>query len=203
MLDSGSQKSYITERLAKTLGLKTEGEQELKLVTFGSEKAKIVKTKSTKVGIKLKNGTEMTITANVVPFFFFLVHLLSPCILLHFRFSPTPTSASPTVVRCPNRRHSVYPNLLNFTIIYHSFYQFTLFTLFDYPFLLLTRASTGLLVSNLWSILWLLTQLHFLYDDHFRIFLPGSPFRANHPYLDSSNRLLLKCYYDVLKIRSS
>lgn len=67
LLDSGSQRTYITERLAKTLKLKKENEQEIRLVTFGSDKTKVIKTASTKVSIQLKDGKDMTITANIVP----------------------------------------------------------------------------------------------------------------------------------------
>jgi hypothetical protein len=49
LLDSGSQRAYITERLAKCLGLKKECEQEIQLVTFGSDKPKLIKTVSTKL----------------------------------------------------------------------------------------------------------------------------------------------------------
>ena len=36
LLDSGSQRTYITEQLASYLGLKKEYEQEIRLVTFRS-----------------------------------------------------------------------------------------------------------------------------------------------------------------------
>ncbi|XP_045216847.2 uncharacterized protein LOC123566631 [Mercenaria mercenaria] len=67
LLDSGSQRTYITERLANSLNLKTEGEQEIRLVTFGSEKSQLIKTVSTKLKIKLKDGNDLIITANIVP----------------------------------------------------------------------------------------------------------------------------------------
>jgi len=66
LLDSGSQRTYITERLAKKLGLVSDGEQQLKLVTFGSDKVKTVKTKTTKICLKLNNVSYMLITANIV-----------------------------------------------------------------------------------------------------------------------------------------
>ena len=68
MLDSGSQRSQdITDELAKRLELKGHDEQEIRLVTFGSEKHKVIKTKSTKLDIKLNNGEYMTISVNIVP----------------------------------------------------------------------------------------------------------------------------------------
>ncbi|XP_045205909.2 uncharacterized protein LOC123558098 [Mercenaria mercenaria] len=67
LLDSGSQRTYITERLAESLKLRKENEQEIRLVTFGSDKPKVIKTMSTKLNVRLKDGQEMTITANIVP----------------------------------------------------------------------------------------------------------------------------------------
>ena len=67
LMDSGSQRSYITESLAKKLKLRLEDDQEIRRVTFGSDRPKVLKTKSTKLKIKLANGETMDITANVVP----------------------------------------------------------------------------------------------------------------------------------------
>ncbi|XP_053392033.1 uncharacterized protein LOC128554743 [Mercenaria mercenaria] len=67
LLDSGSQSTYITERLATSLNLKRTNEQEIHLVTFGSDKAKVIKTMSTKLNVRLKDGHDYTITANIVP----------------------------------------------------------------------------------------------------------------------------------------
>lgn len=65
ILDSGSQRTYITENLAKKLQLADE--QEIRLVTFGSDKSKTIRTTSTKLTLKLKGGGTLTITANIVP----------------------------------------------------------------------------------------------------------------------------------------
>ena len=67
LLDSGSQRTYVTERLAEQLQLKKEKEEEIKLVTFGSESAKTIKTTQTKLNIKLKNETYLEVSANIVP----------------------------------------------------------------------------------------------------------------------------------------
>ena len=67
LLDSGSQRTYVTERLAEQLGLERNGVQEIKIVTFGSNKPKIIKTPFTKLDIVLKNGKSLTISANIVP----------------------------------------------------------------------------------------------------------------------------------------
>ena len=66
ILDSGSHRTYITKSLAERLGLEEENKQEIHLVTFGSEKSKIIKTKSTTLNIKLKTGKYMDMTANIV-----------------------------------------------------------------------------------------------------------------------------------------
>ena len=57
LLDSESQRTYVTEKLAEQLQLTKEREEEIKLVTFGSETPKTIKTTQTKLSIKLKNGT--------------------------------------------------------------------------------------------------------------------------------------------------
>ncbi|MCG8033321.1 MAG: DUF1759 domain-containing protein, partial [Candidatus Thiodiazotropha taylori] len=67
ILDSGSQRTYITEKLAEQLQLNKESEEEIKIVTFGSEQPKTIKTKRTTLCLKLKNGQYFQINANVVP----------------------------------------------------------------------------------------------------------------------------------------
>ena len=67
LLDSGSQRTYVTESLAEKLQLTRENEEEIKLVTFMSDKPKIVKTTQTKLRIKLNNGQYLDINANIVP----------------------------------------------------------------------------------------------------------------------------------------
>ena len=67
LLDTGSHRSYITESLAKALNLKMGELTELSLVTFGSKKPQRYLTPTTKVDITLKDGSNCTITANVVP----------------------------------------------------------------------------------------------------------------------------------------
>ena len=67
LLDSGSQRTYITEKLAEQLQLSKDKEEEIKLVTFGSEKPKTIKTVQTRISLKLKNGQYLDIGANIVP----------------------------------------------------------------------------------------------------------------------------------------
>jgi hypothetical protein len=47
--------------------LKEESEQEINVLTFGSEWSKTIKTKSTTLKVMLKDGSYMTMTANIVP----------------------------------------------------------------------------------------------------------------------------------------
>ena len=44
LLDSGSQRTYVSENLAEKLQLQRENEEEIMIVTFGSDKPKTVKT---------------------------------------------------------------------------------------------------------------------------------------------------------------
>ncbi|MCG8044652.1 MAG: DUF1759 domain-containing protein [Candidatus Thiodiazotropha endolucinida] len=67
ILDSGSHRSYISEHLAQELSLKSDGEQDIHIVTFGSKTSKRITTKFTKLDVKLKNGKHNQITANIEP----------------------------------------------------------------------------------------------------------------------------------------
>ena len=67
ILDSGSQRTYITESLARKLHLKMGNKDEIMLVTFGSEKPKKINSPTTKLDIILKDGSTLQINANVVP----------------------------------------------------------------------------------------------------------------------------------------
>ena len=67
LLDSGSQRTYITESLAKKLNLTLGDKDEFMLVTFGSAKPKRTESRNTKLDIVLKDGSILTISANVVP----------------------------------------------------------------------------------------------------------------------------------------
>ena len=65
LLDSGSHRSYINEHLARELSLKSDREQDVHVVTFGSNSSKRITTKFTKLDVKLKNGKY--IQSNIVP----------------------------------------------------------------------------------------------------------------------------------------
>ncbi|CAG2200106.1 unnamed protein product [Mytilus edulis] len=67
LMDSGSQRTYITENLTKRLNLKKKATEEITLVTFGADKPKTLRTQKVSLKIKLKDGVCMLIDANVVP----------------------------------------------------------------------------------------------------------------------------------------
>ena len=66
-MDSGSQRTYITENLADRLQLKSQATEKISLITFGAERPKIVKTPKVSLKLKLKDGHYLSIDANVVP----------------------------------------------------------------------------------------------------------------------------------------
>ena len=67
LLDSDSQRTYITESLAKKLNLTLRNKDKFMLVTFDSAKPKRKESRNTKLDIVLKDGSILTISANVVP----------------------------------------------------------------------------------------------------------------------------------------
>lgn len=67
LLDSGSQRTYVSENLARHLKLKPQFQQELKLATFGNEKYRTVKTSNADMILNTKDGKKLNITANIVP----------------------------------------------------------------------------------------------------------------------------------------
>ena len=67
ILDSGSHKTYITEKLAKSLKLKLSPLEKVTVATFRSDKAKLIKYRPTKLQLALRDGSLMPVEANVVP----------------------------------------------------------------------------------------------------------------------------------------
>ena len=67
LLDCGSQRTYITKKLADKLGLKKEMEEEIKVATFGSQDSKTMRMASTNLYLRLKNGQYMRLSASIVP----------------------------------------------------------------------------------------------------------------------------------------
>jgi len=66
-LDSGSQRSYITEQVATKLKLPFEPVEKLSVVTFGTDRPKTVECKLSNVQLCLKDKTFMTMKVTVVP----------------------------------------------------------------------------------------------------------------------------------------
>ena len=67
ILDSASQKTYITEELAQQLQLPRYGEEYVNILHFGSSVPTPTRTTKTKLSLKLINGSLLQISANIVP----------------------------------------------------------------------------------------------------------------------------------------
>ena len=67
LFDTGSQKSYITERARSLLSLEPCGEQPLSIATFGSAKKQMKVCPIVDVGMHLKNGSPRSFMLYVVP----------------------------------------------------------------------------------------------------------------------------------------
>eukprot|EP00795_Rhopilema_esculentum_P008159 gene8159-14088_t len=68
VFDLGSQKSYITKELKRLLQLPVIGKDRLSIKTFGDSKLKVRECEIVKISVKCKDGTELVISAYVVPF---------------------------------------------------------------------------------------------------------------------------------------
>lgn len=66
-MDSGSQRTFITEALARKLNLTFEAVEQVSVVTFGSDKPQTLRIPKVTLKMKLADGNFMTIDANVVP----------------------------------------------------------------------------------------------------------------------------------------
>ena len=67
MLDSGSQRTYVTENLARYLNLQLKAPEKLAVVTFGTEKPKYLRYRPSELQLNLKDGKQMTLNVSVVP----------------------------------------------------------------------------------------------------------------------------------------
>ena len=67
ILDSGSQRSCITERVAAKLKLPVDSMEKLPVVTFGTDKPKKLDCKLSKVQLSLKDERPITLKITVVP----------------------------------------------------------------------------------------------------------------------------------------
>ena len=68
ILDSGSQRSYITKPLKDELSLPVKCQETMLIKTFGSQDEKLQICDAVCRGVKLPDGTDMKISAYSVPF---------------------------------------------------------------------------------------------------------------------------------------
>jgi len=66
LLDSASQRTFMTTKLAQKLKLQSEHKEYLSVSTFGAERAKGVDTYVVTFKVKVKDGSFMTLSANVL-----------------------------------------------------------------------------------------------------------------------------------------
>lgn len=67
LLESGSQRSYIIQKVAKELKLDTEEQNNLTVFTFGSKISHEIESSLVKLIIKVQNNKTKTLYVNVVP----------------------------------------------------------------------------------------------------------------------------------------
>ena len=66
-MDTGSQRSYITNRVRRELALTTAGAQHMTIVTFGAKQGENRVCEYVRVGLRLKNGQVQILTLFSVP----------------------------------------------------------------------------------------------------------------------------------------
>ena len=66
-MNTGSQLTYVTEEIVKQLQLNPSARETYVVFTFGSSKPKQISTSLVAFYLKLNNGSNLTITASVVP----------------------------------------------------------------------------------------------------------------------------------------
>ena len=67
LLDTGSQRTYVTEKLAKALNLQLNTPERLAVVTFGSNRPKYLQYTPSKLQLILRQGKPMILDVSVVP----------------------------------------------------------------------------------------------------------------------------------------
>ena len=67
LLDTGSQRSYITEQLAERLQLQIKGAETLTVYTFSNSKPRELQTPVTELRLLRKDGSSLHLRVNVVP----------------------------------------------------------------------------------------------------------------------------------------
>ena len=68
ILDTGSQKSYITESVCEALGIKRKGRRTMSIMTFGSNEGKIQCCDVVEIGLQLREGLSDKISVLSTPF---------------------------------------------------------------------------------------------------------------------------------------
>ena len=66
VLDSGSQRTYVTEKVAKDLNLQLSTPERLAMVIFGTERPKYLQYMPSKLQLLLEDGRAMTLDFSVV-----------------------------------------------------------------------------------------------------------------------------------------
>ena len=67
VLDCGSQRSYVTEKIAQNLSLAPEGKQPLTIMTFGASEQRSCVCESVRLSIYLENGQSQGLVLSTVP----------------------------------------------------------------------------------------------------------------------------------------
>ena len=67
ILDSGSQRSYVTTRVKETLGLRSESAEVMLIKTFGSDVEKRHTCEAVSLGMKMKDGGNLVMSLLTVP----------------------------------------------------------------------------------------------------------------------------------------
>ena len=67
MLDGGSQRSYVMQRVREALGLESECAEEVQIRTFGSDSTILQTVEMTRVAISRKNGEPVQVLFSTVP----------------------------------------------------------------------------------------------------------------------------------------
>ena len=67
LMDTGSQRTYVTEEVARKLSVQPEGKEKLSIYTFGASKPKDIVTPVVTLVLKAKEGNTVLIKASVVP----------------------------------------------------------------------------------------------------------------------------------------
>ena len=67
ILDTGSQRSYITERMRVNLSLHSWGQKDLSILTFGSTEKQVKSCQLVKVGLETKTGESLEVRLLLVP----------------------------------------------------------------------------------------------------------------------------------------